>query len=289
MPTHTAVTVAPIGADQLADVGRFLHENLNRRVPAERWAEMAVPPWKVDAPNHGFLLRRDGVVVGAYLAIYSEREVRGQVERFCNLAAWCVLDDHRADGVRLLRALLRQKGYHFTDLSPSGNVVAINERLGFTRLDTTTALVPNARWSRASSRARIVSEPGEVESMLAGRDLEIFEDHRRAVAARQFLVVAGDAVCHVVVRKDRRKRLPLFASVLHVSDPEVFRQNDAAVFRHLLLHHGAAMTLAERRVLGYIPPFSRVLTSPRTKMYRSATLGPDDIDYLYSELTCVAW
>jgi hypothetical protein len=101
--------------------------------------------------------------------------------------------------------------------------------------------------------------------------------------------VAGDAVCHVVVRKDRRKRLPLFASVLHVSDPEVFRENDAAVFRHLLLRHGAAATLAERRVLGYIPRFSHLLASPRPKMYRSATLGPADIDYLYSELTCVAW
>ncbi len=289
MPNHPTVRVEPIEADQLAEVGRFLHQHLNRRVSAERWAMMAVPPWKVDAPNHGFLLRRDEEVVGAYLAIYSEREVRGEVERFCNLAAWCVREDHRADGVRLLRALLRQKGYHLTDLSPSGNVVAINERLGFTRLDTTTALVPNARWSPASTRARIVSDPSEMESVLAGRDLEIFQDHRHAVAARQLLVVAGDAVCHVVVRKDRRKRLPLFATVLHVSDPAVFRAHDAQVFRHLLVRHGAAATLAERRVLGYIPRFSHLLASPRPKMYRSATLGPGDIDYLYSELTCVAW
>jgi hypothetical protein len=289
MPDPTTVRVAPIGAEQLPEVGDFLHQHLNRRVPAERWARMAVPTWRVDAPNHGFLLRRDDEVVGAYLAFYSEREIRGRTERFCNLAAWCVREDHRADGVRLLRALLRQRGYHFTDLSPSGNVVAINERLRFTRLDTTTALVPNSRWPRGSRGARIVSDPAEVGSLLSGRDLEVFRDHQDAVAARQFLVVDSGAVCHVIARKDRRKRLPLFASVLHVSDRDVFRANDALVFRHLLARHGAAVTLAERRVLGYIPAFSRVLATPRTKMYRSATLGPDDIDYLYSELTCVAW
>lgn len=289
MPDTTTSRVAPIGAEQLPEVGDFLHRHLNRRVPPERWAQMAVPTWQVDAPNHGFVLRRDDEVVGAYLAFYSDREIRGRTERFCNLAAWCVREEHRADGVRLLRALLRQKGYHFTDLSPSGNVVAINERLGFARLDTTTALVPNTRWPVASRGARIVSDPDEVASLLSGRDLEVFSDHRDAVAARQLLVVAGRSVCHVVVRKDRRKRLPLFASVLHVSDLDVFRAHDAMVFRHLLVRHGAVATLAEKRVLGYIPPFSRVLSSPRPKMYRSATLGPDDIDYLYSELTCVAW
>ena len=44
----------------------------------------------------------------------------------------------------------RQDGYHFTDLSPSGNVVALNRRLGFTQLDTATALVPNLPWPPAA-------------------------------------------------------------------------------------------------------------------------------------------
>ena len=53
---------------------------------------------------------------------------------------------YRLHGLRLLKAVLRQEGYHFTDLSPSGNVVGINERLRFRFLDTTTALVPNLPW-----------------------------------------------------------------------------------------------------------------------------------------------
>ena len=57
--------------------------------------------------------------------------IDGRVERFCNLGAWCVLPEHRFHALRLLKALLAQDGYHFTDLSPSGNVVGLNERLGF--------------------------------------------------------------------------------------------------------------------------------------------------------------
>jgi hypothetical protein len=32
-----------------------------------------------------------------------------------------------------------------------------------------------------------------------------------------------------------------------------------------------------------------MLSSPRPKMYRSATLEPSQIDDLYSELECVPW
>ena len=85
-------------------------------------------------------------IVGAHLAFYSRADDRRPPERFCNLGAWCVLPEYRFHGLRLLKALLAQEGYHFTDLSPSGNVVGLNKRLGFEFLDTTTALVPNLPW-----------------------------------------------------------------------------------------------------------------------------------------------
>jgi hypothetical protein len=59
--------------------------------------------------------------------------------------------------------------------------------------------------------------------------------------------------------------------------------------RHLLLHHGALASLAELRVVGRRPRYSVVLRSPRRKMFKSLNLEPAQIDYLYSELVCVAW
>ncbi|GIM65674.1 hypothetical protein Pve01_86450 [Planomonospora venezuelensis] len=282
------VDLAPITDDHIGAVAAFLHRHLNARLSADEWARCAVPPWSVDAPNHGFLLRQGDDVVGVYLAFYSERVVDGEPRRRCNLAAWCVLEEHRAHGVRLARAMLRQREYDFVDLSPSGNVVAINERLGFTRLDTATALVPNLPLPSRRG-VRVLSAPEEIDAALTGTDLQVYRDHRGAAAALHFVVRVGQDSCYVIARRDRRKGLPLFASLVHVSDPAVLARAGHAPYRHLLVRHHALVTLAERRVAGRPPRLSRTQAAPRPRMFRGAALEPRSVDYLYSELTCVPW
>jgi hypothetical protein len=283
------VELLPITSADVHAVADFLHAELNTRIASAEWQAAIIPPWACGQPNHGFLLRAGERIVGVHLAFYSERKMEGRTEQFCNLAAWCVIDEYRSLGLRLLNTLLAQKGYHFTDLSPSGNVVPLNTRLKFSHLDVATALVPNLPWPFWSSRVRVTSEPQEIERILHGRDLEIYRDHARTAAARHVVVVKGRETCYVMFRKDRRKNLPLFASILYVGNPKLFRTVAKYVFRHLLARHGIAATLAELRVVGDRPKPSIMLKSPRPKMYRSADLRPDQIDYLYSELTCVAW
>jgi hypothetical protein len=48
------------------------------------------------------------------------------------------------------------------------------------------------------------------------------------------------------------------------------------------------MTLAEVRVVGHRPARSVMVAAP-SKMYLSEDLQPEQIDYLYSELTCFKW
>lgn len=282
------MVLAPITAADVGAVAQFLHRHLNSRLSADEWARCAVPPWTVNAPNHGFLLRRGDDVVGVYLAFYSTRPVDGVTRRFCNLAAWAVSDEHRADGVRLVRALLRQRGFEFVDLSPSGNVVDLNKRLGFESLDTTTALVPNMPWPHRPG-VSVMTGSDAIESVLSGRELAVYRDHRDAAAALHFVVRVGQECCYVMARHDRRKNLPLFASLLHVSDPIVLARAGHAPYRHLLVRHGALVTIAERRIVGKPPRLSRGQQSPRPKMFRSSQLTAGSIDYLYSELTCVPW
>ena len=282
------VELAPITARDVEAVARFLCESQSDRGGVEAWAAAMAPPWPADQPNHGFLLRAGDRIVGAHLALYSERAVEGRVEHICNLAAWCVLPTHRHHGLRLLRALLRQKGFHFTDLSPSGNVVPLNLRLGFRTLDTATALVPNVPLPGRPG-VRIVSDPEGVAGALSGRDLELYRDHAGTRAARHLVIVRGHETCYVMFRRDRRKGLPLFASFIHVGNPTLFREAARSVYGHLLLRHRIPLTLHELRVAGPRPRLSLMLRSPRPKMYRSASLDPDEVDYLYSELACVAW
>ena len=280
------VLLRPITAADVAGVADYLHRELNPRLSAGDWAAAIVPPWSAGAPNHGFMLVQDDRVVGANIAFYSTRTVAGEQRAFCNVAALCVDEAQRLHTVRLVRAILRQPGLHFTDFSPSGNVVELDRRLGFRPLDDRTALVVNVPLPRPG--IRLVTDLDEIGRRLTGFDLRVFLDHRHALAAQHLLVVRGEAACYVVFRKDRRKRLPLFASILHVSDPALFAVGFGSVAAHLL-RRGALMTLLERRVADVRPAFARPLSRARPKMFKSGTLNQGEVDYLYSELTCVPW
>ncbi|WP_347354592.1 hypothetical protein [Intrasporangium sp.] len=281
--------LGPINSTDVEQVAAFLGAQLRSGVSAAAWSAAMAQRWVDDAPNHGFLLRRGEEIVGAYLAFYSEREIDGRVERFCNLGAWCVLEAYRSHGLRLIRAMLAQRGYTFTDLSPSGNVVALNKRLRFTSLDTATALVPNLPWPTPSRGMTITSDPAVIGAALSGRDRQIFHDHQTAAAARHILVTDGDESCYIILRHDRRKRLPIFGSILYVSNPGLFHRAAPLISRHLLVRHRVLATLAELRVVSRRPPASIMLRNPRPKMYRSDHVAADQVDYLYSELTSVAW
>jgi hypothetical protein len=287
------VNVRPIGAEDVPAAAEFLHTHLNGRVPADAWARAVEVPWTVSPPNHGFLLAEEGPdgerVVGVYLAFYSERIIDGRAERFCNLGAWCVLPSHRFGGIRLLKALLAQPGYTFTDLSPSGAVVPLNVRLNFEFLDTTTALMPNLPWPTRPGRGRIVTDRATIRETLTGADLQRYLDHERAAAARQVLLVKDGRHCLVVFRRDRRKRVPLFASILYASDPVLFQEMARQFSRYLLLRRGIAVTLAEARVVGGRLRPSVLVPNTRRKMFKSSSLRADQIDNLYSELVCVSW
>ena len=145
--------------------------------------------------------------------------VAGRAEQFCNLGAWCVLPDFRFHSVRLLKALLAQDGYHFTDLSPSGSVVPLNIRLKFRSLDTSTALVPNLPWPILPHRTRISADPEVIESTLSGAELDLYRDHAQAAAASHLVLTRGHESCYVMFRRVRRKNLPMFAAILYVSNP----------------------------------------------------------------------
>jgi hypothetical protein len=287
--SRTAVDLQPIGDDDIERVARFLHANLNDRVSPEAWARALDVPWSGDRPNAGFMLVDGDDVVGAHLAFYSERVIAHRRERFCNLGAWCVLPEFRLHALRLLKALLAQDGYHFTDLSPSGNVAGINARLGFRALDTATALVPNLPWPSWPGRDLISSDPADIERTLTGRDHELYRDHATMTGARHLVLARGREWCYVVLRKERRRNVPLFASILHVSNPELFRRMARPFARHVLLRHGAVVTLAEDRVVGHRPRLSLRQRSPRQKMFLSADLEPGQVDYFYSELVCLSW
>jgi hypothetical protein len=276
--------LTPITDADVAAVADFLHANFNDRIP---WAlSCSAVPWKVEAPNYGFMLRDGQRVVGALLALYSERLVAGRVERFCNIGAWYVLPGYRSRSISLLTALLAQEGYHFTVLTPDEGPQEILAWLRFRFLDTSAALVPNLPWPTLPGRTRISADPDVIERTLARTELELYHDHAQALAAHHLVLIRGQDSCYIMYREFRYKDVPVFAVVLHVSNPDLFHRAVIPLTRYLLVRHRLVATLAELRIIEHKPHLSFKL-SYWPKMYRSASLGPGQIDYLYSELVCV--
>jgi hypothetical protein len=279
------IQLTPITDADVAAVADFLHANHNAQVP---WNRVISEPWKIEAPNHGFMLWDGQRVVGTLLAFYSERTVAGQVERFCNLHSWCVLPDFRSHSIRLFIAVLAQDGFHFTDLSPSPDVVHINALFKFRTIDTPTVFVPNVPWPSLPHRTRISDDPDIIANTLAGAELELYRDHALAAAARHLVLIRGRDSCYVMFREQRYKNVPC-ALILHVGNPDLFRRAMRPLTRYLLVRQRILVTAADLPIFGYRPLLSRMRPGMWPKMYRSATLEPGQIDCLYSELVCVPW
>jgi hypothetical protein len=284
----TSVDLRPIAMGDRERVARFLQANMETVLPLRAWELAVGSRWSAMAPNAGFMLVDEEEVVGAYLAYYSEREVGGSTERVCNLGSWSVLPEYRLYGLRLMKALLAQDGYHVTDLTPSERVVALNERLGFRPLDRVARLVPSLPWpSRPGRGDRVTSDPAALDSVLEGPVRQIYRDHGQTEAALHVLLERSGRTCYVVARRDRRKRLPVL-TVLYVSDPELFDSMAGPFGRHVLAHFRAVAYVVERQVTDHRPRISFALEAQQ-RMFKSDRLEADQIDYLYSELVCLAW
>jgi hypothetical protein len=285
----SGVLLQAITSDDAVSVSEFLHENLNSQVSAADWRQLIVPPWTHVGPNRGFQLVTDeGAVVGVYVAIYSKRDIDGITLDVCNLAAFCVLEAFRLHSLRLTRAILKQPGLVFTDLSPSGNVVAMNERLGFHRLDTATRLVVNLPHIHGRG-VRLTNDPAILEKVLVGRDAVVYRDHRNAKAAEHLLVEREGKYGYLMFRRDRRKGLQLFATPLYLGGSSTVVESSWRAVRSHFLGRGLMFTLSEDRILGFSRGLGASLANPRPKMFRGSGIHADQVDYLYSELALVEW
>jgi hypothetical protein len=280
------VVLRPITDDDLDRVARFLHAHHDSKVLATRFRQSFAAHHSRARPNNGVMLVDGDGVVGAYLAYYSDRVVGGRVQRICNLGSWCVLPEYRRHSLHMANAILAQEGFHFLDLSPSATVAALNRRLGFEYLDDRAVVLPALPWPWRP--ASISADPRVIERALAGEELRLYRDHRGAPAARHVVLRDGGAVGYVVLRVERRRHLPV-AIVVHASRPELLRRMIHPFAGFALLRHRVVAVLVELRWLDGKVPAGSIRWRLPPKMLRSPTLGPHDVDYLYSELLYLPW
>lgn len=281
------LSVTPIDREHLDEVARFLHENLNRRFTPQAWKSALLHPWCASAPNFGMQMRDGGVLVGVFCAIYSDQDVAGATERFCNPHSWCVLENYRQHGIGLVLSMLKQQGYHFTMLTPNPKVAEIFRHLGFKDLAAEIVTFANIPGPSALVRGRIVETDADaIAALLAGAPRRDFILHREIPWLRFLLFGVPDALCLVVYKRTTWKRLPC-ARLIHVSDPTAFDRYRGLMQGRLLMGEGLLVSQAEERFLQRAPRPAWRTRRTQAKLYRSATLQDAQIRDLYSELAAL--
>lgn len=276
--------LAPITDADVTEYCEFLTRHLNPNITPDRFLKAFNERWGMDKPNHGFLIRDGGRIVGGIGAIYSVRSLRGKPERFCNITGWCVLEPYRAQSMRLAMALVSQEDFHYTDLTPTDVVAKSLRFLKFRALDGSRTVILNV--PGISPGVQVVSDPKELSDVLTPEVAQLHKDHIRFPWLFHAAVGKRGALCYVVYKRKMLKGLPS-GEVLGVSDGELFLRYHRAFGSHVLRRHGMVTTRIESRLLPRKPALAKELSGYRPKMYKSQSLNENDIDNLYSELVAL--
>ena len=271
--------IEPITADTLPEFAAFLCEHMSVRRSRHDWQQGLARNWSENRPNFGFLVRDEGRIVGGIGAYYADRLIRGQVERFCNITSWCVLDSHRQQSMRLAMAVIAQPGYHFTDFSPTEVVGKSLRFLKFKSMDDRQAVMLNLPWLPMSGK--LLYRPADIDAALTGAPRQVYRDHVGYPWLHHVLIGDGNAWCHVIYKREHFKGLPA-ARILYLSDASLFDKHFRCLSAHLL-RRGMVSTHVECRFLKRLPWPSAIRTGFNAKVFLSTSLQEPDIDYLYSE------
>jgi hypothetical protein len=279
------VSVVPITEEDLPAVCHFLARGFDPEAGPEVWMTAFRHRWAAQQPNHGYMLLDEGAIVGAIGAIYSDQDIRGTQERFCNINNWYVDPAYRRHSLLLLSRLLAQKGIHFTNLRPQPEVAKICAALKFQYLDdgrvTYIVNVPGLPFGRGS---KVLVDSEAVAAALPAADAKVFRDHADCPGLVQLAVGSRvDGFCHVAFHTAEVRHIPCIA-VLHISDARLFSRHLPALRSHFLWRHHAPLARVETRFLPVTPRFAIVLKREPHNMFLSKTLAPGDVSNLYTEI-----
>ena len=81
------------------EVARFLHEEMNPKIPLERWQGFLDGRWAAEDAGYAFIAEEAGKLVGVLSGVYADRLINGRTVRTCNLSSWYILKSHRGGGL----------------------------------------------------------------------------------------------------------------------------------------------------------------------------------------------
>jgi len=261
----------------------------NPHLKEEHWRHLFVDHSGLQNDHFGWVLVDGDEVVGFISTIFSERTIRSETVRLCNLSNWIVKPEYRTHSLALHGRVIADKSVTVTNLSPTPQVLKLIEKLGFTAIDKSERIILPVVTARSfMDRCEILTEPGAVEGALKGERLRFFRDHQLPYNHHILLrTQAGD--CYLMMNRSFKAirgnlRLP-FARVHHIGAQDIFvRHLEKLVLRVAVSLKVVAMIVDNRMLRGAVPWHSFMRPGGERKAaFLSERLTADDIDGLYTE------
>jgi hypothetical protein len=252
----------------------------NPRITREHWRSLFQYPWPCPDDTRGRVVWDGGRAVGFIGVILYSRLIAGRIEEFANLTSWITLPEYRNYSLSLFKEAVSIEGRTLLCLTPRQETLPLYFRFGFQELKRKLLVLyplPGVLW-----RCRATMDPVRIAERLEGNDREVFE-HHNLPQCRHLLIHDRREYCHVVFTRTKGRRFH-FARVHHISNPRFFLENLDGVRWRLMAGARAPLIMIDSHLL---PPgkikASRTVEPGIPTVFKSATLGPEQIDNLYTE------
>jgi len=267
----------------------LLLEFHNSALTKDHWRQLFIDHNGLQNDRFGWMMLDGDAVVGFIGTILSERTIRGEKLRFCNVSSWIVKDDYRAHSLALHAKALADQTVAVTSLSPTRQVLRVLAKFGFTQMDKSERVIlPVVTPRTFTDGCEILTDPRAIERAVAGDNLRFFRDHQLPYN-HHALVRTAEGDCYLMMNRSPKAirgnvRFP-FARVHYLERPDVFvRHTEKLVARIAASLRVVALIVDERTLRGQLPwhSFARP-GGKRVAAFRSPKVTEDDIDGLYTE------
>ncbi|MDA3779567.1 MAG: hypothetical protein PF487_04985 [Bacteroidales bacterium] len=234
----------------------------------------------------GYVLEDNEEIVGFIAYILSVREINNRSYKFCNFSTWTVNEDQRSYSILLTAPIknLKRNNYTMVNLSPSKPAYEVfTKLLKFNKLEIKQTKVPFLPYNMISKKIKYRFDEEIDISNLTHQEIIDYES-MKDYNANSLYIEKDSQSCLIVFNKIYEKRYIPFASILHISNPDLFLKCISLLRCIINLKINTFALLIDNRLINNNKiKLSMVREMPNPKLFWSESLDCSEIDNLYSE------
>ena len=256
----------------------------NSHLRKEDWRQLFIDHWESPEGYFGYVLEDQERIVGFVGLIFSRRTLNGREEKFCNMTSWVVEEKFRNQSLSLFLPVMKLKKYTLTIHTASKETYAVARKLGFKDLEAKLRIIfPLPSFTTWFTPCQIEINGEKFRKNLTGESLHTYTDHLLFKCFHVF-IRSPLGECYLVGARVIRKNLA-FYQIHHISNSKVFAKFSGHIATVVCARIKTVSIVTDERFLqGNRVMMSRSWSLPNPRVYKSDSVGQDNIDLLYSEL-----